>query len=735
MENKNNPHNEPNPDTKNLSAFIIELNIALRLVTSYPKDHPVITASIQKVLKLLEKLHESGEEITIGVARDTLMAGHAPLDSKNPVYKNLARVLFDHDIAAITFNKNVTPEELKNFCRLMLRKREDIRESGGIETVASEAGVSNIRVKRINYSYFTTTEEDRIAPSGSEGNKKDEASLWENFVHGLLDGKLDPSGVGVDFAGAMEPGFLADMINGLDRSSAIRMENFLGTIDSFVGGLDRGTSNDEFYNESIEKFGSFVSRLNPELRKQFLNGTFSCIEPGRNLGKEILDSLGDDIVLEVLEDINSRVTYLPSLTAGLLRRLSENSPLNMPGKTSSTPLTEKTYEQFGEKLRIVFSEEARDEFVPDSYQKALEAITSSGRVSTPELEDIAELRETLLGHSVETHICRIILEIMREPAEDCLPEALERNFLELVDYLLEMGDFSFLARIYGQLADAGSAPNGISTQSGSGLQTKFRGREFVEKVLCGLDTWEKSKHCEIRELIRLIGSPFIDQLLERLAEEQNMSMRRFYIDCLMDQGNKILDPVILRLMDKRWYFLRNLVIILRELDDPSVLRHVRRLCNSPHPKVRQEVIRTFQHFRHPEADNFLILDMNSSDRELRLNAIQLAEKSRSPEVFKKLLSLLNRRGLSQADLETKVAVIRTLAQIRNPEALPALVRIMRSRSFLRPHAHARLKVEIIGSLNNYPTDRVRPLLEKLSESARNELAGLARETLKNVEGE
>lgn len=735
MEYKCNPHNELNPDTKNLSAFIIELNIALRLVTSYPKDHPVVTSSLQKVLELLEKLQESGEEITIGVARDSLMAGHSALDGRNPVYKNLARVLFDHDIAAITFKKNTTQEELKNFCGLMFRKRDDIRESGGIEKVAAEAGISNILVKKINYSYFTTTEEDRIVPSGSEGIKKDESSLWESFVHGLLDGKLDPSGVGVDLPGALEPGFLADMINGLDRRSAIRMENFLETIASFMGELDRGTSDDDFYNESIEKFGSFVSRLNPELRKQFLNGTFSCLEPGRDLGKEILDSLADDIVLEVLEDINSRVACLPSLTAGLLHRLSKNSPLNMPGKTSSTPFTEKTYEQFGEKLRVVFNEEARDKFVPDSYQKALQAITSSAGVSTPDLEEIAELRETLLGHSVETHVCRIILEIMREPAEDCLPEALERNFLELVDYLLEMGDFSFLARIYRQLAGAGSAPNGISTEGGSGLQAKFRGRAFVEKVLSGLETWEKSKHTEIRELIRLIGSPFIDQLLERLAEEQNMSMRRFYIDCLMDQGNKILDPVILRLMDKRWYFLRNLVIILRELDDPSVLRHVRRLCNSPHPKVRQEVIRTFQHFRHPETDNFLIQDMNSSDRELRLNAIQLAEKSRSPEVFKTLLSLLNRRGLSQPDLEIKIAVIRTLAQIRNPEALPALARIIRSRRFLRPNAHARLKEEIVGSLGNYPADKVRPLLEKLSESARNELAGLARETLKSVQGE
>ncbi len=87
------------------------------------------------------------------------------------------------------------------------------------------------------------------------------------------------------------------------------------------------------------------------------------------------------------------------------------------------------------------------------------------------------------------------------------------------------------------------------------------------------------------------------------------------------------------------------------------------------------------------------------------------------------------------DLEIKVAAVRALAQIRNEEALPALMRIIRSKSLLRRNALARLKAEVFGSLGNYPADKVKPLLEKLSESGRNESAGLARETLKNLQDE
>ncbi len=120
MENRGNPHFDLNLGTKILSDFIIELNIALRLVTSYPKNHPITTTSIQKVLRHLEELLEFREEITIGVARDMLIVGYAVMDPKNPDYGNLAKALFDHDIATVTFKRNTTADEhccaLANCC-------------------------------------------------------------------------------------------------------------------------------------------------------------------------------------------------------------------------------------------------------------------------------------------------------------------------------------------------------------------------------------------------------------------------------------------------------------------------------------------------------------------------------------------------------------------------------------------------------------------------------------------
>jgi hypothetical protein len=104
-------------DTRVLSNFIIELNIARRHFTAYPAGHPLIASSLDKVLLILEQLLEFSSEISLAVARDALMVGYAVLDRKNPVYRDFASTLFEHDIGVVTFRKSLTREELQRRIR------------------------------------------------------------------------------------------------------------------------------------------------------------------------------------------------------------------------------------------------------------------------------------------------------------------------------------------------------------------------------------------------------------------------------------------------------------------------------------------------------------------------------------------------------------------------------------------------------------------------------------------
>jgi HEAT repeat protein len=235
-------------------------------------------------------------------------------------------------------------------------------------------------------------------------------------------------------------------------------------------------------------------------------------------------------------------------------------------------------------------------------------------------------------------------------------------------------------------------------------------------------------------LIDRVGEPFIAPILDRLAEEQSMSLRRYFMERLHKIGPAVKDAAIPRLRDSRWYFVRNLILVLRDLDDPLVIQHIRRLTRHPHTRVRQEAVRTLLHFRDPEADTQLLRDMADSDREVLINAVRLAEHSKNPAVLKHLIRLLSSGGLTGFDYELKSAAIHSLGMIGNPTAIPELEQFLKSRTFFRTGQLNRLKSETVQSLKHYPSQSVIGLLRGISKSGQSEIRQIAEEIYRNLLG-
>jgi hypothetical protein len=339
------------------------------------------------------------------------------------------------------------------------------------------------------------------------------------------------------------------------------------------------------------------------------------------------------------------------------------------------------------------------------------------------------LKKSLGSQCVDIQMTGVIVEILKSGLAGDNTEGLERNLLDLFGYFLEVGDFQALNHLHDRLIGGNdSPPAGVSYAPIKKILTAFETPEFAEGVLNGLQSWGKEKYPNIQKLVQKVGKPFVEPVLDRLAEEPSRSIRRFYLDLLLEMGAVVRDAALPRLRDKRWYFVRNLTLILRHLDDPSILPAIKRILGHPHPRVREEVFKTLSHFRDPDADRMLLADLLSQEKEVQRSAVQLAEDSRSPEVLNKLLELLNRRRVFGADFDLKVEVIRTLAKIGNPESLPHLERLLRSKNFLHRRAMNRLKAQAIISLEFYPTKEATIFLERFSWDRK-----LASQTLEKIQ--
>jgi HEAT repeat protein len=168
------------------------------------------------------------------------------------------------------------------------------------------------------------------------------------------------------------------------------------------------------------------------------------------------------------------------------------------------------------------------------------------------------------------------------------------------------------------------------------------------------------------------------------------------------------------------------------MGDPSVLIPIRKLRNHEHLRVREEVLKTLLFFHDPEADRLLLADLRSLDPEIRRSAIQLAEMSKDPHVFRELLELLHRSPANGPGIDLKHAIVRSLSKIGDPAAFTHLEKAFRSKSYFHGQALNRLKEEIIKSLEFYPPRQSMSFLNDLSKRKEKQFVPLVSQTLERV---
>lgn len=704
---------------RSLASLITELNIARRNCGAYPKGHPVIAASLDKALLAYEILLNKQEGLTLGVTSDALMVDGVILEKTNLVYHGFSRALFDHGIGALIFHSGITIGELTNFTTILGLKREQILKYGGIEQVWDKAGIKAIKIRPIRYDLFQGVEEnsvtaDRTILSG-EG-------LWDRFAKELT---LNELSYGNSDSTSLDPEILAKMLNRQFALGSINETEIREAITNFLAPDDADSPSETISGKPYQKLATFFSSLSPELRRQFLESTFGANSQNRqNAAERILTNLSDSAILETIEEINHDNLSVSPVVFGLLQRLGQN--------IRSTQVNSEDFfedDNLSSKMKTIFREHASEEFVPEDYQKRLNHFIASDQIPRLDIEEITNLTISLDNRSIENSIGQILMNLMREGIET--PEErklLLHNLSDIFGFYLQTGDYGQLHSMIDQLND-GTFPVDIQDR----LRDEYCRSEFLEEILDGLTIWGKPRYGDIRSLIQKIGSHFVEAILDRLSEEKNMSIRRFYMDCLTEMGSVTREPIVNRLHDKRWYFLRNLLIILTAQNDPSVVTRIRPLLRNIDPRLRHEALKSLVHFRDPQAEKQILDDLDSNNQEQQAAAIQLAERCTAPAIAAKLAGMLALGGFSQIECERKNALVNTLGEIGRAEVLPVLAKILSSRSLLYSRQLTKLKTSIILSLPKYPPKVSRPILEHIADGS-GETARLAIETLKIISG-
>jgi hypothetical protein len=728
-------------DTRLLSEAVIELNISRKNVSIYPPGHIQITKSIDRAYAILQKMFEIRAEMTLGVAKDTLLVGQDYLDRKNPVYRDFALSMSQQEIAAVTFIRGLEKDELIRFHRIITTRPEDIRSGGGIDKIMAEAGIPHIRISAIDYGSFHVTEEQEIFKSqGGKGGagEKSSVNMWQDFVAHLTTGTLAGPGQGVSLKDAEQvaPAELARLLNErkLDAGSALQSYDRIISEHVRVRAEQKQLTREQ--SATLSNLNNLLKDLHPELRKQFLSVAFRRIstQAKTHSPEDLMGGFPDDIVIEMLSQASIEGKEISPTLTGLLGKLTRaTAQSTASGRAVGPPVSGPGGEEAAapilpEHMKKLFNREKYEEYVSGDYQAMLKSLTETAS-DLGEQIPVEEYSRTLEEDHLDFQIGRALIAFMEENIDEEDYREFAKKLVAIMPGFLRTGNFTLLWDIFDTLRrhTAEKPVKGIRFAAHEARQA-FMDPAFIANVLDHFEIWMKSKGQEASGLIQALGTTTIPGLLDIYSSDEAPGGKRVVFSLLCTFSDPAVKEAQKRLYDPRAYYVRNLLMVIRRAGTPASIPFVKPLLQHRDQNVKTEALSALLKFKDPAAVKVLKDFIHSDDPDVAFQAVALAGQYRVSEVIEDILAKIKKIILFEADYGVNEEIIKALGDIGDPRAVPELERLVKSRTFY-PKRRAKMQRLLFASLGRYPKESIAGLLRSGERSNDDEVRKICKQLM------
>lgn len=682
-------------DARLLSDAIIELNISRRNVSIYPKDHPSVEKSLSQAFGFLQRLFELRPEITLAIAKGTLIIDDYHLDRKNPVYKEFALHLSRMNIAYVTFIKGLTKDELYTFHQLT---SENVRNSSAdaLQEILKERNLIHINAGFVDYGAFSFEEGKTVKDTTN-------VQLWERYIYGLLEGTLQTDGISSDVMQGTSPEMLAQLLNRV-ATDHLKGEAYDKIITTYM----RKSSERAFSSQELKRLMDFINRLRPELKKQFLSSAVSTVAQDLDSAEKALRGMSVDEVIVLLNTINEQKVAIPAALKNLLDKLSSLHKDSKENTTFEESLIADDI-SLSPDITSLLGEGNLEVFVTDTYQKEIQKILDFDTSKTI-TEEAEEFKREFSDDYIEKDFNLMILELLMSSV---ISEEDDKHFImnlkEQAEQFIWTGQYGLVLNIL-KVLESNAADNRFPNITSEALQY-YHSPEFISQLIDSFRILGRQMREDTLLLCEYYSEIIISPLMDVLIKEDSQTIRKFLLGLIKYFGDKAIPEVIKRLGDDRWFVKRNMLYILSECSKGEVLPHVRSYCHHENLKVRFEAFKCLLNAGDSYAIEALKDCLHSESREAVEQAITLSGTFKVKGVVTELIQMLRKKSISGADFYNKIPLVKALGEIGDPRSLDTLRALLSGKSIMFKGAIDRLKEEIYRTLKKYPYEDIKDLIE------------------------
>jgi hypothetical protein len=186
---------------------------------------------------------------------------------------------------------------------------------------------------------------------------------------------------------------------------------------------------------------------------------------------------------------------------------------------------------------------------------------------------------------------------------------------------------------------------------------------------------------QVQTLVLALGASAARGLLEALAAEPDRGRRLRLIELAASLGGAIVPETRRLLADPRWYVVRNMVLLLRRVQDRSAMSEILRCADHPDLRVRLEAIRALFAFDSAVPRDLLTRTIHHPDPRLAEAAVLLTGQHGITQATDLLVEILLRWDFLGRRRSMRLKALRALADLGDPAVLPRLARFFREWPF------------------------------------------------------
>ncbi len=664
-------------DAKLLGNAVIELNIARHILPLYPREHQLVQTTLDKTYAILQELFEMRPEITLAIAKDTLIIDDQQLDPKNAVYREFALALSALSIAYVSFVKGLTPQEFYEFFRFLSRDPADLTAET-LPDVIAEYRLQHVLVQPLDYRAFAF-KAGQISRGGAD------PYLLERHIKALVEGGLPAEGLR-QLTDGIEPAALAELLNRAEIGDAGE-----SAYEKVVSSYLRGGSGRPFSGQDLQRLMGFIEGLRPELKRQFLASSVRAFSGDTAALGQALEEVSIDRIIDFFGEVNRNNLALPAALTTLIARFARTG-VELPGGGLNVDDV-----LLSKELADLFREEQSPLGPSESYQEEIDRLLKarSADQETPGLVIEHELDEDYVAY------CRAsaLLTLLDTPQPQLITledeDVYAKVFIALARRENAAGQYGQLLELLSRLEDL--ARRGRHRGVVEAVLEACREADFIEAVTESFSRHGRANRAGAAQVCARLGPAIVPPLFDRLALEQRAHVRKLLLGLLAGLGEHAAAEATRRLADPRWHVRRNALYLIAESGarcEPQVLAEAGR---DPDPRVRLESARC--QVRAGNSDGVAALRVLLYEKaEGVADAAVLAAATLGVKELLPELVALSRGTVTKAKLRSRLRLVRAIGQLGGQDAVEPLEALLRKRAFLFPRENARLRGEIRKAL-------------------------------------